>query len=260
MKKTTNPYLAEIEAALSLHPRRTSAQNPESYIGGGQSKLRYIGLRVPHLRQTLKAGFSFSSGDPGAVAKVWDRVWQESDCFEVMSLALDWFYEPKSAAILEKHWPMLREWSQRVDNWAHSDTLCGIYARILERNPGLVYPTLQRWNTSRNPWLRRISLVSLLYYSSARKEVLPLPKILTLVEPQLGFDDYYVQKGVGWTLREAGNVYPQETYRFLEKNIQRLSAQAFSSATEKLAKPRKDRLKALRRAGKVEKAGAAPRL
>jgi 3-methyladenine DNA glycosylase AlkD len=89
--------------------------------------------------------------------------------------------------------------------------------------------------------------VSLLYYSAQRKTVLPFSKITALVESQIDYDHHYVQRGVGWTLREAGNVYPKETFKFLEKNIQRLSAIAFSAATEKLAKAQKDRLKNLRK-------------
>lgn len=242
-----NSYISEIEKALSVYPQRTSAHNPEAYIGGGQSSLRYIGLRVPHLHETLKKGFSFSQRERKNVAEVWDYVWHHSDCYEVMALALAWFEHKSQMDILVEHWPRLRKWSERIDNWAHSDSLSNIYARILEQSPQIAYPTFQKWNRSKNPWQRRLSIVSLVYYARARKKILPLPKILALVEPQLDFDHYYVQKGVGWTLREAGNVYPKEVFKYLEKNIQRVSAPAFSAATEKLSKPQKDRLKALRK-------------
>lgn len=241
-------HLKEVEKALSLHPQRVSTHNPEAYIGGGQSSLRYLGLKTPNLHQTQKAGFSFS--DTEEVAQVWDYVWKSSDCFEVMSLALGWFERlaknKKRKQELKKYWALLKGWSERIDNWAHSDSLSGLYARILEQDPKLVYPTLQKWNASANPWLRRLSIVSLLYYSAQRETVLPFAKIIPLVEAQIEFDHYYVQKGVGWTLREAGNVYPKETYKFLEANIRRISPEAFTAATEKLTKTEKDRLKKLR--------------
>lgn len=242
--------IAEIESVLLKFPQRTSKQNPEAYIGGGQSKLRYLGLKVPHLRKALADGFSFSHLPTNDQAKIWNQVWKDSDCYEVMSLALAWFYLPKQTSILKQHWPLLKKWSNRIDNWAHSDTLSGIYARILEESPELVYPVFQKWNQAKNPWLRRLSIVSLLYYSSQRKQVLPLQKILTLVELQIDFDHYYVQKGVGWTLRETGNVYPADTFLFLQKNITRISAHAFSAATEKLDPKKKAALKDLRKKSK----------
>lgn len=245
-----NQYTLEIETSLSSLPKRTSSQNPESYIGGGQSKLRYIGLRVPHLQQAMRKGFSFSSCEPNELANIWDHVWWNSDCYEVMSLSLSWFYDPKQRHVLIKHWPRLKKWSTKVDNWAHSDTLSGIYARILEDHPEKVYPTLVKWNSSINPWLRRLSMVSLLYYSSQRQKVLPLKKILALIEPQLEFDHYYVQKGVGWTLRETYNVYPKSAFSFMEKNIGKISVHAFSAATEKMSPKEREHLKRLRKVKK----------
>lgn len=241
-----NRYITEIEKKLLLYPRRTSLQVPESYIGGGQSKLKYLGLRVPHLQKSLKEGFSFSAMSQNEQALVWDYVWNNSDCYEVMSLPLSWFYDSAQKIILKKHWSLLKKWSSRIDNWAHSDTLSGIYARILEDEPKRVYATLAGWNRSKNPWLRRLSLVSLLYYAPQRKKVLPLKQILPLIQAQLDDEHYYVQKGVGWTLREVGRVYPKETYAFLEKNILKLSSVAFGAATERITPHQKQRLKKMR--------------
>jgi 3-methyladenine DNA glycosylase AlkD len=248
-----NHYIVEIENTLSLSPMRISSQHPESYIGGGQSKLRFVGLRVPQLQQAMCNGFSFSDKETDKQAKIWNHIWWNSDCYEVMSLALAWYYDNKQRKILSQYWSKLKKWSEKIDNWAHSDSLSGIYARILEENPEKVYPTLVEWNSSTNPWLRRLSIVSLLYYSSQRKEFLPLKKILTLVQSQLDYDHYYVQKGVGWTLREAYNLYPDGTFSFMKKNVRNISAQAFSAATEKLTSKQKMQLKDLRKRKTVGK-------
>jgi 3-methyladenine DNA glycosylase AlkD len=252
MKKSTpktqlQSYLLEIEKALSLFPKRTSSQNPEAYIGGGQSQLRYLGLRVPHLNQTMRQGFSFSHQDPAELAGIWDYVWWHSDCYEVMSLALAWFYDPKRRSLLAQNWPKLKEWSNRIDNWAHADTLSGIYARLHEDLGLEVFSTFKVWNSSQNPWLRRLSLVSLFYYSSMRKKYPSFNKVISLIKPQLEYDHYYVQKAVGWTLRETGNVYPDQTYEFLVENVLTLSSSAFSAATEKLTPAQKEHLKKRRK-------------
>lgn len=247
-------YVEEIELRLNQFPHRTSSQNPESYIGGGQSRLRFIGLRVPHLNQAMNTGFSFSNKSAKEMSLIWDSIWQNSDCFEVMALALSWFYQPERKKDLVGYWPLLKKWSERIDNWAHSDTLSGIYARILEESPEKVLPTLKKWNRSSNPWLRRLSIVSLIYYRSHRETVLPVKTILEMVESQIEYDHYYVQKGVGWTLREAGHEYPQEIFKFLKKNISRLSPPAFTAATEKLSLKQKEELKKIRKKTRKPKA------
>jgi len=240
-------YLIEIETTLNSYPKISSSQNPETYIGGGQSKLKYIGLRVPQLQHALKTGFSFSSKEKEEIAKIWNYVWMTSNCYEVMSLALAWFYDPKQKHILKEHWPMLEPWSLRIDNWAHSDTLSGIYARIHEESPQRIYEVFKEWSLSKNSWLRRLSLVSLIYQSAHRTKFPTVSKIKTILKPQLEFDDHYVQKGVGWLLRESGNVYPKEISEFINKNISRISATAFHAATEKMTIDQRNKLKLSRK-------------
>lgn len=245
-----NEYVAEVESRLKEFPVidvSHSSFKPENYIGGGQSQLRYIGLRVPQVKAALKQGFSFSSLDLPEQAKVWDVIWSNSNCFEVMSLALEWFNQFRQGKDLLAYWPMLREWSSFIDNWAHSDSLCALYTRIVEEKPAIIYPTLKKWNKSKSPWLRRISMVSLLYYSSQRERFLPVNKIFTLVTPQIKFDHHYVQRGVGWTLRESYNAYPKQTMGYLLDHVQDLSAIAFSAASEKLTTKEKDKLKKMRK-------------
>jgi len=242
-----NQYVTEVEHALSKLPQRTSKHHPESYVGRGQSKLRFLGVNMPDLHKALEKGFSFSDLESQENANIWNQVWSHSDCFEVMMLALMWFSHPKRRLQLRQHGSILKNWAPKIDNWAHADGLSGIYARILEEDPKTVLPWLETWNRSRKPWLRRLSLVSLLYYSSQRQKYLPVETILSLVRAQLQFDHYYVQKAVGWTLRESHNVYPKETYAFISEHIHQLSAHAFSTSIEKIPEPKRQTLKEMRR-------------
>ncbi|MEI8027967.1 MAG: DNA alkylation repair protein [Pseudomonadota bacterium] len=242
-----DPYVTEVEQILSKLPQRTSKLHPESYIGGGQSKLRYLGLRMPDLHTSLKNGFSFSHLESREVAKIWEQVWSHSDCFEVMTAALLWFHHPKQRLELRQYWPILKKMSGKVDNWAHADGLSGIYAHILEDDSKNVLPVFEKWNQSKKPWLRRLSIVSLFYYSSHRERYLPVKKVLSLVKTQLQFDHYYVQKGVGWVLRESYNVYPKETFAFISEHIHILSAHAFSTSIEKMSVSQRQILKEKRR-------------
>ena len=135
----------------------------------------------------------------------------------------------------------------RCDCWEHSDDLSKIYAQVVEDNPEWILPTLEKWNRARSPWKRRQSVVALIEYASKRRRVLPFSRLIQFVTPLLDDDDYYVQKGVGWTLREIYNVYPAETLRFIETNLLSLGANAYSAATEKIDKQTKSRLNKIRR-------------
>lgn len=140
------------------------------------------------------------------------------------------------------------KWVERCTCWWHSDDLSKIYATSVEATPHWIVPTLKRWNKSDNPWKRRQSMVSLIEYASKRERFLPFVELLAFIEPLLDDDDYYVQKGLGWTLREIGNAYPQKFQGVMQKYAARLAPQAWTGATKNLNKDEKARLRAIRSA------------
>ena len=148
---------------------------------------------------------------------------------------------------LKTMWPVIVQWQDQVDDWPLCDALAKIYTKALVAEPVKVYTQLKKWNKDPDPWKRRQSVVSLLYYSRTKKTYLPYVKIERLVTTLLSDKEYYVQKGVGWTLREMYTVYPGETFPFIVKHIKTVSSIAFTIAIEKMSAERKTQLKALRK-------------
>lgn len=192
-----------------------------------------IGLRVPVVRAQLKKDLFFIGESEKEALKYWDNVWKESLYFESMSLAI-YFYQHKD--ITKQEFNVLKTWINRVNCWEHSDDLSKIYAHVLENNPEWVIPVFRKWNKAKCPWKRRQSIVGLLEYTSKRKKILPFAELISFVEPLLEDKEYYVQKGVGWTLREIYNAYPQKTLSYLNKKLLSIDSIAYSAATKKLDK------------------------
>lgn len=190
-----------------------------------------LGLSVPQSRSALKSGYSFLKSEPEVVLQAFDYIWKHGQFFEEMSQSV-YFYEKKSLSVNE--FKTISGWIEKCDNWAHSDGLSSIYARALEEMPEVVLPLLQKWNSSNNPWKRRQSVVSLLYYARLRKRVLPFKVLISMVEKLLCDKEYYVQKGVGWTIREIYNCYPELTSEFIEKNLSQIAPAAWQATSEKL--------------------------
>ncbi len=216
-------YLKEVEDYLkSLAPSEFTPSTERIYR---------IGLSVPTVRKSLKHPFSFGVLSGAEQLAIWDFIWTQSFCYEAMSLCL-YRYQYKTLAKYE--FGVIVQWVTRCNCWEDSDNLSKIYAQVLEDHTHWILPTLKVWNRSDFSWERRQSVVSLLEYAHKRKRVLPFAELIAFVEPLLEDENYYVQKGVGWTLREIYNVYPEATLTFLENHLGRLSSQAYSSATEKI--------------------------
>lgn len=247
------------KVALSEVEKKILGQKPDSksfdlaaYVGGKfredlvdeeKSKLTYVGLTVPTTKQIFKEGFSFAKMRVDKPKdqeeeinsnqfKIWNFIFNQSEIFEVKSLALMHFRNlPEDFLIKELQ--DVRRLVDKVDNWAHSDELSHIYARLLEHSPKTIWPLLKDWNKSDNLWHRRQSLVGMLNYASQRKSVPQTTHMLKMIQNLLEDSSFYVQRGVGWSLREVYNVDPKAQVEFVKKHLMKISAIAWSAAGEK---------------------------
>lgn len=238
-----NPFHDEVVAALRAlgDPRLGEAIRLDR-----RSELQYLGVRVPVLRARVKQGFSFSREPDARVLEIWDDLWRMSPFGDVLFAAVEHYLLRRKSWAEPALWQVVRHWSARVENWAHADTLGGLYSRLLERDRGNVYPELQEWNRAEDQWLRRLSLVSLIHYSGKNAVFLTLDEVLPMVANCLDDHRHYVETAVGWVLREMGNAYPSEVTQFLEAHIGEISSAALTRSLERQTLSERSRLRALR--------------
>lgn len=227
--------------------------NLKKYLEEVQYKVDITPKNVVAQTKLSKHKYSFSNQSFSEQLIIWDYIWNNS---------LDDWTRMQSYAYIESHikdknflldsWEIIKHWQKKVYNWGDCDALSKIYTKILEIIPDKVLGQLEQWNKSTNLWDRRQSLISLLYFSRTKKVVLPYNTIISFIDSLINDQEYYVQKAVGWSLKELYNVYPKETLRYLNENIKRVSAIAFTAATEKLKKEDKERLKRIRKSNRQQ--------
>ncbi len=236
----------EVESLFSKYPEYIALDsfNLKSYIG---TQLHLKGLKIPDARKIFADGFSFSTLQLNKQIYIWDYIWHQTDVFEIKSLALfflDKNYSKVDALLL---WDTIKQWTSSIDNWAHSDGLSKIYSHMLELIGKNVYTQLEKWNTSSNPWERRQSIVSLLYYRRNRKVFLAFEEYIILIDALLTDKDYYVQKGIGWTLRELLQQYESETFEYIMAHAHLITSTAYYATAEKMTNTQKEQFKLLRK-------------
>ncbi len=229
-------------AARDLDPRKVAERT--AYM---KSAMPLLGLAVPAQRAILKRGFSFSRAPFAVQFPLWDHVWWHARSHEAKTLAAFWVDGARGAPEAAPFWHSVSPWSAGIACWDMSDVLSGLHARLLEAVPEVVLPDLRRWNRDANPWLRRQSVVSLIHQARMRRRVLPAATILDLVAPLLADPDHYVQKGVGWCLREASVVHPDAVAGFLRAHARAVSSVAWAAAGDKLDPDRRAEIAAVRR-------------
>lgn len=250
MKKTKFTTDVENKLIAAAPKKWTSRFKPEDFLKGHgteTSRLKFLNMSMPMLRHQLATLFSTKelSHSPELFENM-QKLWFESDIFDAKIIAIYWLDKQKSEFLIKNHKKILL-WASDVDNWAHADGLCSIYARMFDRTQTLLWPTYLKWNRHKNSWLRRCSMVGTFYYSRSRTNHPTFAQAKKLVEPHFTAKEYYVQKAVGWTLREMYNVYPAETIKYIKIKLPLITPIAWVATSEKLPKKTKDILLKKRR-------------
>lgn len=244
-QKKCREYRVELEevlreiAAVSEQPKFESLQD---YLGTG---IPVLGLRSAQINDCFRTGFPWDELPMDDQWAVWQHIWFESQVFEAMSLALIFVRKRARKIGQERLYSDLPAWVDRVDNWAHSDELSHAYAVLLEQEQKRIFSMLKKWNRDSDPWKRRQSLVVLI--RRRNKHTLAFEEMIPLIERLVSDDDYFVQKAVGWALRDIALVFPELTETWVEAHVAELSSPAFATASERTHPTLKEAWKEVRR-------------
>jgi 3-methyladenine DNA glycosylase AlkD len=244
ISKIENVMIAELLKAAGMKEVKNNLRW-QNYIN---TKHIALGIETAVQRKLSKKGYSeLIQLAFDEQLEVLTALLKQSDILEVKNQCIMFLDQHKKKKLKPEHWPLLKEWVKYVDNWAHSDGLSSIYSIMLQNHLDLIYPQLQEWNNSKNLWERRQSLVCLFYYSRTRKQFLSFEQCIELITNLLDDKEYYVQKGLGWALREASNVYYEYTFDFIQQHIKQIKPAAYSAAIEKLLPQHKEMVKVMRK-------------
>lgn len=102
--------------------------------------------------------------------------------------------------LLYEHMVMHQSWWDTVDVIAVH--LMGKYFR---KYPDQIAVYIPKWLTSGNMWLQRSAILFQLQYKQATDTVL----LQTIIESLLGSKEFFINKAIGWILREYSKTNPQ---------------------------------------------------
>jgi 3-methyladenine DNA glycosylase AlkD len=220
--------LEQIRAELHSLRNPSKAEQSKRYL---KSPYTFYGITVPQLRSIAK---NYKHLSLNQTFRLFDELWNSGN-HEEMSLALFLFANYKKNLSIEI-WDFLMNPArlEKFKTWDHVDEACThTLGEILVNNKQL-NSDLKKMVESKNPWMRRISIVS--QYPSIKRSKL---QFAILFAEKLVYDeDIYVQKGTGWMLREAGKKSPMQLQEFIKLH-KNMKPAAFSYATEKMLGLRK---------------------
>jgi 3-methyladenine DNA glycosylase AlkD len=127
-----------------------------------------------------------------------------------------------------------------INNWAHSDSICGELIFPLLKKNLISFTDLKPWIRAKNKYQRRAVPVSLIKTIRSTDNI---ALYLKLIEPLMTDPEREVHQGAGWFLREAWKLKREPTEEFLLKWKEISPRLIFQYACEKMNVEEKMRFK-----------------
>ena len=192
----------------------TNTENADFMRSYLRDQYEFYGIQSGPRRAALKTLFSASylpTLDEFPI--VIDELWAQPER-EFQMVAVDLLIKQKKklpAAMLEdlERWITTKSWWDTVDMLATH-----IAGGFFERFPTETAEFIERWRQSENIWLRRTCLLYQLKY----KEKTDIDLLFSLIKENQSDNEFFIQKAIGWTLREYSKTDAKVVIDFIEKN------------------------------------------
>ena len=213
--------IEEIRQELSKLGNKEKAEFNKKYL---KSPYTFYGLKVPEIRNIVK---KYKNLEFHSALNLFDELWNSGN-HEEMSFAL-YLLGNYVKEYPNYVWKFLLERIEKAKTWDHVDELSAHILGVILAGDMRRMNDIKPLFESKNPWLRRISIVST--YPLIKKNKIELT--LRLAEKLAYDNDIYVQKGAGWMLREVGKKNRLALREFIVIHMN-MKPNAFSYATEKM--------------------------
>ena len=204
-------YIVPLQKLLSQNAHPENSIQMKRYM---KDKFEFFGIKSFE-RKELTRNFFVSHGLPAeddfapVIREMWDLPQRE-----LQYVALDILERlvkkriPVEIKLLE-HLIVTKSWWDTVD-WL-ATRIVGVRFR---QNPELISSTHSRWIKSENIWLQRVCILFQLKYKQETDEKLLFSTIQELSES----DEFFIQKAIGWALREQSKTDPAVVQKFIDEN------------------------------------------
>ncbi len=160
--------------------------------------------------------------------------------YEEASFAIGFIYSLTDKFAAET-FDKLGDWLEKgIVNWAHTDVLSGKALSYFITEKIVDIESLKKWNDSKSKWKRRSVPVILI---DVLKMDVSLEKLFHTIEPLMLDGEQFVQKGLGWFLREAWKIDHEKTENFLLQWKDTCGRTIIQYATEKMDKENRSRFR-----------------
>ena len=184
----------------------------------------YLGLSNPQVDDLVR-DWRAACTIEGRIALA-DGLWQ-SGSHEGMIAAAKLLTQARIRPDDTAAWQLIAGWAEEFEGWAVADHACSAGGRRLIADPSQL-DVVEGWTTHDNMWTRRAALVMTLPWarmSNPKPEDIAIRnRILGWAERYADDRDWFIQKAIGWWLRDLSRHDADVTQAWIDAHGDRLKA------------------------------------
>ena len=214
---------AVIEAILASR----DAQRAIAMCAYMRDQFQFLGIPTPLRRTICKPYFTQArksqTVDWDFIAACWANPYRE-----LQYVAKDYLVAMQ-AFLTPADIPKIRDLAVTKPWWDTIDGLDRTVGDIVHSHPEIKNLMLQ-WSIDDNIWLRRIAID----HQLSRKDKTDANLLEKIIQNNFGSNEFFINKAIGWALREYAKTNPQRVRAFIEKNRNSMAKLSVREASKHL--------------------------
>jgi 3-methyladenine DNA glycosylase AlkD len=205
-----HPYLKPVKKAFIQHADADKAKGAKAYM---RNQFEFYGIQTPVRRMITKeifdSGLPSFCEIPAIIKDAWIQPEREFQYFAIEligKMKKDW--EPDMIRLIEEMITQ-KSWWDSVDHIA-----TWILGPFFQKYPEQVKKITKKWNRSDNFWLQRSSIM----FQKAYRNKTDTGLLTEYIIHCKNSSEFFIQKAIGWSLREYAKTNPKWVLTFVQKN------------------------------------------
>lgn len=191
-------------------------QNKFIFLGLPKPKLS--NFMRPYLKESKKYSFNWNF-----IKLCWDKEYREAQYIGIAYLSQNIKFLTKDDLENIKYLIVNKSW------WETVDSLDAIVGEIVLQNNELEKSMID-WSNSSNMWLRRVAID----YQQRYKEKTNMEMLEKIIFNNLGSNEFFINKAIGWSLREYSKVNSSWVEDFIKRYKSRMNKLSIKEASKYL--------------------------
>ena len=206
------------------HKNEEQAQKMSKYM---LNKFEYIGIKTPERREIFKIFFKEYKNEEKIDWEFVNKCW-ENKYREFQYIAADYLKNMKDKLTIDdipkfKQLILKKSWWDTIDNLDMTIGALGL-------KDSNVNKILLEWSIDENIWLRRIAID----HQLLRKEKTNTELLEKILKNNLGQAEFFINKAIGWALRDYSKTNPEWVRNFIEENRENMAKLSIKEASKYL--------------------------